>query len=43
VSVKFNPSGTQLYVTDFGIMKMSKKGPEPKSGTGVIWRISKTQ
>ena len=41
VSVKFDPSGKALYVTDFGILKMTSKGPEPQKGTGVIWKITK--
>jgi glucose/arabinose dehydrogenase len=41
VSVKFDPPGTALYVADFGIMKMTKKGAEPQTNTGVIWRITK--
>jgi glucose/arabinose dehydrogenase len=41
VSVKFDPSGQALYVVDFGIMKMTEKGPQPQMGTGVIWKISK--
>lgn len=41
VSVKFDAAGTSLYVVDFGIMKVTKQGPEPASGTGVIWKITK--
>ena len=41
VSVKFDPSGKALYITDFGIIKMTKEGPQPQKGTGVIWRITK--
>jgi len=41
VSVKFNPEGNALYIVDFGIMKMSERGPEPQVGTGTIWRITK--
>jgi glucose/arabinose dehydrogenase len=41
LSVKFDPSGKALYVTDFGIMRMTEKGSEPQSGTGVIWKITK--
>jgi glucose/arabinose dehydrogenase len=42
VSVKFTPEGSALYVVDFGILKMTDKGPEPQQATGVIWRITKT-
>jgi len=41
LSVRFDPSGAHLYVVDFGIMKMSRQGPEPVKNTGCIWRISK--
>ncbi|HYF31733.1 MAG TPA: PQQ-dependent sugar dehydrogenase [Chitinophagaceae bacterium] len=41
VSVKFDPSGQVLYVVDFGIMKMTDKGPQPQTGTGVIWKITR--
>ena len=41
VSVKFDPSGESLYVVDFGIMKMTEKGPQPQVNTGVIWKITK--
>ncbi|MCE6991418.1 sorbosone dehydrogenase family protein [Dyadobacter sp. CY323] len=43
VSVKFNEAGDELYVVDFGIVQMSKKGPHPQEKTGVIWKITKTQ
>ena len=41
VSVKFDATGKALYVVDFGIMKVTKKGSEPQTGTGVIWKITK--
>lgn len=41
VSVKFSADGNALYVVDFGIMKVTEKGPEPQVGTGVIWKITK--
>ncbi len=41
VSVKFDRSGNALYVVDFGIMKLTEQGPEPQTGTGMIWRITK--
>jgi glucose/arabinose dehydrogenase len=42
VAVKFDPSGNSLYIVDFGIMKMTKEGPKPQPGTGVIWKITKS-
>jgi glucose/arabinose dehydrogenase len=41
VSVKFDNTGNALYIADFGILKMTEKGPEPQSKTGVIWKITK--
>ncbi len=42
ISVKFDPSGTTLYVVDFGVVTVSKQGILPQKGTGVIWKISKS-
>jgi glucose/arabinose dehydrogenase len=41
LSVKFDSSNGSLYVVDFGILKMTEKGPEPQENTGVIWKITK--
>ena len=41
VSVKFDNTGNALYMADFGILKMTEKGPEPQLKTGVIWKITK--
>ena len=41
LSVKFNPSGDALYIVDFGVMNMTKKGAEPQAKTGTIWRVTK--
>ena len=41
VSVKFDPSGTSLYIVDFGIMKTTEDGIEPQVKTGMIWKITK--
>jgi glucose/arabinose dehydrogenase len=42
IAVRFDPKGEALYVVDFGIMPITEKGPAPKQGTGVIWKITKT-
>jgi hypothetical protein len=39
VACRFDPSGDALYVVDFGILTMDKKGPKPGENTGVLWRI----
>ena len=39
ISAKFDPSGESLYVVDFGVMTMGESGPEPRKGTGVLWRV----
>jgi glucose/arabinose dehydrogenase len=42
VAVRFDPSGSSLYVVDFGILTMSAAGAKPRQRTGTIWRISRT-
>ncbi len=41
VAVKFTPDGNSLYIVDFGIMKMTERGPQPQMNTGVLWKVSK--
>ena len=41
VACKFDNSGKALYVVDFGVMTMGSK-PQPKAGTGVLWRITRS-
>jgi hypothetical protein len=41
VSVKFDAAGKALYVVDFGVMRVTDKGPEPLAASGVIWKITK--
>ncbi|WP_247237396.1 sorbosone dehydrogenase family protein [Telluribacter sp. SYSU D00476] len=41
VAARFDASGNTLYVVDFGVMRMSEKGPEPKPNSGVIWKITR--
>ncbi|HKP94211.1 MAG TPA: glucose dehydrogenase [Fibrobacteria bacterium] len=41
VSLRFSPDGKSLYVVDFGVMTVSKDGPEARQRTGVLWRIWK--
>jgi sugar lactone lactonase YvrE len=41
VDARFDPSGTALYITDFGVMTMTDKGPDARPGTGVVWRITR--
>jgi glucose/arabinose dehydrogenase len=41
VDAKFSPSGDALYIVDFGIVKMNKKGAQPQQQTGVLWKITK--
>jgi hypothetical protein len=39
LNVKFNREGTELYIVDFGVMLMSKMGPNPQKETGVVWKV----
>lgn len=41
VAVRFDPSGTSLYVIDFGVMVITDEGPLPLERTGVLWQIRK--
>jgi glucose/arabinose dehydrogenase len=41
VAVRFDPSGDALYVVDFGIMTIEAGRPQPRGGTGVLWRITR--
>lgn len=39
IAARFDPTGTALYVVDFGVMRMTSKGPDSRPETGVLWRI----
>ncbi len=41
VAARFNPTGTALYVLDYGVMLAAKKGAIPQPETGVLWRITR--
>jgi hypothetical protein len=41
IAARFDPSGTALYVVDFGVLTMSATGSTPYEGTGVLWRITR--
>jgi hypothetical protein len=41
VAARFSPDGAALYVVDFGVVTMTKNGPVPREGTGVLWRIAR--
>jgi glucose/arabinose dehydrogenase len=43
VDARFDPTGEALYVVDFGVMRMSERGPAPEPGTGVLWRIARAR
>jgi glucose/arabinose dehydrogenase len=42
VAVRFDPSGSSLYVVDFGVLTVSETETKPRPNTGAIWRISRT-
>jgi len=42
VAARFDPAGTALYVVDFGVLTMGRN-PQPRTGTGVLWRITRAQ
>ncbi|HEU0035538.1 MAG TPA: PQQ-dependent sugar dehydrogenase [Kofleriaceae bacterium] len=39
IAARFDRDGKALYVVDFGILRMTDKGPQPMPGTGALWRI----
>jgi glucose/arabinose dehydrogenase len=43
VAARFSPDGTALYIVDFGVMVITPQGPVPVPGTGVLWRVTRTQ
>lgn len=42
LAVRFDPTGDALYVVDFGVLTMSKAGSRPVTGTGALWRITRS-
>jgi glucose/arabinose dehydrogenase len=43
VAVRFDPSGTALYVVDFGAVPHDDDGARPQRATGVVWRITRAR
>jgi glucose/arabinose dehydrogenase len=41
IAVRFDPSGSALYVVDFGVIRMTDAGPQPERESGRIWKIVK--
>jgi glucose/arabinose dehydrogenase len=41
IAARFDPSGTALYVVDFGVLGMTAAGAVPHRETGVLWRITR--
>ena len=41
VAARFDPAGDALYIVDFGVMRMTEKGPEAQPNTGRVWKITK--
>ncbi len=42
VAARFDPDGSALYVVDFGVVTVGD-APEPRLGTGVLWRIVRSE
>jgi hypothetical protein len=42
IAARFSPDGRALYIVDFGVMTIGEQGPEPRPGTGVLWRITRS-
>jgi glucose/arabinose dehydrogenase len=43
LNVRFDPTGTALYIADFGVMTLLDDGVQPRPGTGVVWKITRTE
>jgi glucose/arabinose dehydrogenase len=43
VAARFDAAGEALYVVDFGILSVESGRPAPRPGTGVLWRIVRTE
>lgn len=43
VAARFDPEGTALYVVDFGVMLVTDEAPVPIPGTGVLWRVVRSE
>ncbi|HEX8038233.1 MAG TPA: glucose dehydrogenase [Chryseosolibacter sp.] len=43
VSARFNRAGDELYIVDFGVLRMEKEKSHPVAKTGVIWKIVKNE
>jgi glucose/arabinose dehydrogenase len=41
VAVRFDNTGTSMYIVDFGVMTVNDKGPKPRQNTGVLWRVDR--
>ncbi len=41
IAVRFDRTGTSLYVVDFGILTEASDGSKPEAGTGCVWRITR--
>ncbi|HLU66246.1 MAG TPA: PQQ-dependent sugar dehydrogenase, partial [Kofleriaceae bacterium] len=41
IAARFDRSGRELYVVDFGVLRMTDAGPVPQPETGVLWRITR--
>src|SRR5205085_10144653 len=42
IALRFSRDGSVLYILDFGIANVTRDGVEPASGTGVLWRVTRT-
>jgi glucose/arabinose dehydrogenase len=43
IAVKFSRDGSALYVVDFGVMNVTRDGVEPVPGTGVLWKVTRSE
>ncbi len=41
LSVRFSKDGNTMYIVDFGILRMTERGPAPEKETGVVWKVTR--
>lgn len=39
VAARFDPTGSALYVVDYGVFTVTKTGLDARPGSGVLWRV----
>jgi hypothetical protein len=43
IAARFDPSGSSLYIVDFGVLTVNGARTEPRPGTGTVWRARRAE